>query len=329
MTTKIIKAPQLPYGIRYNPNLSPSWRYERVIRLIDNNEPLHPRFDDAFIRRYRKYRIESLKVNKKRSDPMIRNCALGEQYEAMWCADSIFLDRNEDRSRWQIDAMILARIPYNVIADSAGVDPAAISLYEKIFFNVEERINAKRYIGAVVLQNCYMSGLAHRTHELTAKYFGYFGGPLLLSLVLDAEHEGYTIPEEPHEVDRYLDNLFKTRLRTTSVVGAQFLEPTNFNFRPLIEGYTSLLSLAYKENSNQGDDNIINQAIEIFANAHPMPKGDEASRMQTRPGRLIAGGAIEPRVEEVGQMAKGKNLPDLFQFGDDWTPPEPVIKDQD
>lgn len=321
-----VKTTQLNYATLYDPLRPPAWRYERVVKLIDNNWAPHPVYDDKFILKFREYRHYKDELERRHEDEYISRHKLANKYRHLWNADRLFNEGRDSRSRWGLEAMILARMPFEAIAKSANCEVDTVRIYEKLFFNVLDRIDAKEYIASVVLHNSFMSGLPHRTAEMTAKFFAYFGGPLVLGLVLDAFDPSNHIPEEPHEISRYLDDKFRLASRTSALVGVTFLEPTNFNFRPLLESYTALLSLQYRETANAGDDNAINQAVELFARNNPVIKGDEASLVPVRPGRLIANGAIEPRVNEIFDVLQENKEADINQFPDDWTMPPPQIK---
>jgi hypothetical protein len=297
----------------------PAWRYERVQQLLADIMPPHPARDDAIVRAMRKYYIAKRRLQSFIEDDYVLQQELAGRYRHLWAADRVYYSGRTDRTRYGLEAQILARVEYEDISRDTGMSVEAIDTYEKVFFNVRDRLDQRGYIAGTVLLDAFMSGLSGRTQELTAKYFGYFGGPVVLQLVMNGVDGSIPKPVEPSDTSRWLDHQFRHVFRTSAVIGATFLEPTNYNVRTLFEGYQSLLSLGYREQSSGGDDNVINQALEVFVKQHPIPLGDKADKLPHRPGPLYAGGMVEPRVHEVAAVHSGKSVPALEHYGNQWS----------
>jgi len=56
-----------------------------------------------------------------------------------------------------------------------------ISLYERIFFNVNEKLKNRDYIMTCVIGPSVHSGLSDRDFDLLWKLFGYLYGPVVLN----------------------------------------------------------------------------------------------------------------------------------------------------
>lgn len=308
------------YFSRFDPRRSPTWRYQRAQRLLSGVEAPHPERDDADIRALRKYYLIKRRLRQRFDDESRLEHELSAQFGYLWAADRIFFEGRSDRVRYAVEAMLLARTPVDEIADFAAVEPATITVYERMFFNVADRLDNKNYIGSVVLMDAFMSGLSNRTREITAKYFGYYAGPVVLRLILDGFDGSMPEPSAPADVSRWLDHHYRLVYRAISAISVVFTEPNNYNSRSLWEGYQQLLSLGYREQSVGGEDNVINQALEVFVRQNPIPLGDEADRLSHRPGPVYAGGAVEPRVSEIMRLQQGKVPPALNYYGDSWQP---------
>jgi len=308
------------YFSRFDPRRLPTWRYQRAQRLLSSSESPHPERDDNDIRALRKYYLIKRRMRQRYDDEQRLDHELSARFKYLWAADRIFMEGRADRVRFAVEAMLLARTPLAEIAHYAAVEPLAIQVYERLFFNVNDRLENRNYIASVVLLDAFMSGLANRTREITTKYFGYFAGPVVLRLILDGFDGSMQAPLAPADTSRWLDHHYRLIHRTICNVSVSFTEPNSYNSQSLFEGYQSLLSLGYREQSVGGEDNVINQALEVFVRQNPIPLGDKADRLSHRPGPVYAGGSVEPRVSEIMSLQQGHVPPALVYYGDTWKP---------
>lgn len=293
---------------------SPAWRYELAFESVMEGKTLRHGSFDPMTKRLRTYLLRKNKITRKLGTNTHALRELARRYGPLWNAENIFEAGEDDRTRYSIEAMILAGISDEEIARQFDVDTATITIYEACFFNVRERLHARRYIASTVIEPAFTSGLGNRTPQLVCKYFGYFGGPHILSIVMDGCESNPNPPQETYQVSRWLDEQFRLRFRTVAVIGATFMEPTAFTLRTLLEGFNQLLSLAHRENAEVGDDNVLSQALEMFAHNHSAPLGDDATEVSTLPVKAYADGVAEPRVAELHLLAEGKTPPALGEL---------------
>lgn len=299
------------YLQKFDAKRAPAWRYEQAKRFVSTDRNPRPRELDKPTQYLRRYLMKKRSVQTLYEQEADIRRHLSDSYGPMWNAEDIFSGGKEDNVRVTLEAMLLARMTDEAIADRMSVDVDTVRLYESLFFNVRDRIDNRRWIANIVVGSVFMSGLSSKTVELMTKYFGYFGGPLVLELVLDAIDGAIPMPAEASELSNWIDHHFRLKLRTSALVAVTFMEPTNFNVRSLLEGFTTLLSLAHREQSETGDNNVINQAIETMVSVTTVPLGDEADKIPSRPGQAYAGNAVEPRVGELASLQQGE-MPDSF-----------------
>lgn len=310
------------YRRRFDPTRKPTWRYDKVQRSLDAQEPLHPTRDDVHTQELRRYYQTKRQLQARIADQDKVDDALAARYQDLWAAEKIWRGGDNARERYHLESNILARRTPAEIADRVSTSPEAIICYEKVFFNVVDRLKARDYISSQVLGPTFMSGLSSRSMAITFKYFAYFAGPHVLDLIADGFTDEIASPMEPSELSQWIDRQFRSRIRTNAMVGITFFEPTSYNIRTLLEGFQGLLSLSHKEMSQTGDDNVINRAIQGFIAQAPAPKGDDADKLPSRPGPSYGGGAVEPRVGELELIALGKPVPRLEYYGDTWDDPK-------
>jgi hypothetical protein len=160
---------------RLSPFRKPDWRWQRAKQIVEAREPLSVRTDDAWTRKAAKY-LKKLAVYGGHQD--IRLCrkmpdiAIAHQLS------------QQVEIHWMTEARLLSQEPIADVAQHSGVDPAAIVAFEKLFFDVLDRLKCADYIAFA----CF--GPKYIRHELTRddkdillRMFGYFGGPIILDYV--------------------------------------------------------------------------------------------------------------------------------------------------
>jgi hypothetical protein len=82
--------------------------------------------------------------------------------------------------RWELESRVLASQDDEAISLTCGVDPAVIATYERLFFNVRDRLSATSWI------------MRHAIGELTAtnvggiwRHYAFVGGPLVLESLIE------------------------------------------------------------------------------------------------------------------------------------------------
>lgn len=252
-----------------NPYREPSWRFERVIALATRRSngllPSLKAIDDAIIRQTRDFYLRWFRSPPENRDALFTH-APGLYYAFM------IHERQQDLLTATIEARILAGQSNEEIANLIGTMPAAIDLYEKVFFNVRDRLDRKDW----VVRQVFGPSLAHRFGSdyaelsgFTLKFFGYFGGPRVLDLVLYSWTEEMmpsTLADAQHAGVRQANGL----IRRAALLAARRFEVNRHNVMRLFEVYTKILDYELKERKELGatkergiEDNIRGMLSEI------------------------------------------------------------------
>ena len=166
---------------RLHPLRSTRWRYDRVMEMVDarkkhQKEP-EPGRDDRYVRRARKFLMEWKRRGQGQDEDQIDRMRqkLFPKYPGLFYAYEIFTGP-EDSIRWMLESRLLAGQTDEEIAKNVGFIPEMIEWYEALFFNVRDRLENKDYIVSQVIRPSMGTGLQNLTMEMSAKFFGYFGG---------------------------------------------------------------------------------------------------------------------------------------------------------
>jgi len=306
-----------------DPRRKPLWRYERAVAIVTNFEAPHPRFDDDIVRILRDFTLLREKlVSQGKSERMVDE-TLRHKFPILWKADRIFANGRTDRTRYGLEAYILTGAPFERIADSMAIETPVVDMYEKCFFHVTDRLKAKNYIASEVLGNAFMAGLVNKSQETTAKYFAYFGGEMVLDIVLDAFSSGIARPTDAVGLMDWIDDSYKLRLRTQGLIGATFMEPTNYNIRSILEGYHALIALQSRENSDAGNENVVSKAVDVFLSMGEVPIGVPADKLLEEQKKVYANLEVTPRASHRLAIASGQVVDAITNFADpNWESPK-------
>jgi len=86
--------------------------------------------------------------------------------------------------KWELEARLLAKEPFDVISRKMGIAPATVVLYERVFFDVIDRLDAPSLITHTVIGRAVQTGLAEREYDCLWKLFGYHLGPSILDALV-------------------------------------------------------------------------------------------------------------------------------------------------
>lgn len=158
-------------------NRSPSWRFDRACRLVENGSRLDPRRDDRLTLRAAMY--VCVLCSSDRQEEI--NASLQRDYPELHAAHRLH-DHGGD-PRWELEARLLARQTSREIAEAIPLDASVIDAYEATFFNVRDRLDATDWVAGKVIGPGPRRGFANDLPGLW-KAVAYAGGPLPLEVVM-------------------------------------------------------------------------------------------------------------------------------------------------
>jgi hypothetical protein len=200
-----------------------------------------------------------------------------------------------------LDGHLLTDATEEQIAARFGVSAEVIRLYGELFFDVRPRINNIEYIAGFVIGPVLQSGIEALNTRLLCKYFGYFGGVLVLQTVLYGATRKVSITHDD-EILGYLEGVFERTLTTQMATTAMFHMPSRFDLRTLIEGFVGIKSI--KKSSDMDESDWITGVVQELRRLNAIPRGTAArQQFSDDTGLSIDGVIIEPRAKhKLGVM---------------------------
>jgi uncharacterized membrane protein len=141
------------------------------------------RFDDEWTRRARRFQRE---MDRRGGDP--EHPRLAKLDPAVLGA--LRLSRGDERSRWEIEARLLAGQDSSGIAARTGVEAEIVTAFEALSYDVRDRLHASDWILAECLGLRAVTGYTESDVDLIWKIFAYTFGPLGLDVLLDSLYGG-------------------------------------------------------------------------------------------------------------------------------------------
>jgi hypothetical protein len=206
-----------------HPLRPPAWRWLRAADLWDQGrEPSTP-WDDAWVRKaVALYHV--LQQDKAHRERTQRMPPLHQAYR---------LYKGESPLRWELEARLLTSEPFEQIAAKCGTTPMVINAYEKVYFNVRDRLQARGYLTNVVLGGDIVVSLKEDDVALILKLYALGGGVVVLETVLDYFRHPPVLPARPELLSAADFKALRRKLLVKAAIVARALPPNARVFKKL------------------------------------------------------------------------------------------------
>lgn len=299
----------------YDPERSPRWRYERAMQLtnVQVRRPTILERDDKWIRQFRLFLNrwrEIEKTSRNRDDMHIKREVLRHQKPAMYYAFQAFLNQSS-RTYWTIEARILAGQTDVEIANSVDTQPDMVEAYEALFFDVRRRINKRDYICNKVLYPQFVADLDSMTIDASARFFGYFGGPIVLdSIIQQFDLYAAAKPAAGQSCADFFNTHFEVGAGRRSSQSVNNFEINRYNVMELFQLHAAMLADAAKAQSAGEDLNLMEQTVSTYLRTIPWLHGQKLrDAMADKSLKDYYAGNAEPRASELMQFSSPDGPP--------------------
>lgn len=169
------------------------------------------------------------------------------------------------------EAWLLTTEPYCEIANRLGTDEKTIDYFEKLFFNVRDRLHARDWIAKIIWGSpTDRAGnkdgvMTENQRGILYRWIGHCGGPLVLDSMVAALAPG-AIPQQLEDVDPWFDDALAQSIRTRVIAAAQLLDVNKKNALQLIKLALRQIRAAKRTagtSPNAGDDHA-KKILEAF-----------------------------------------------------------------
>ena len=285
-----------------NPRRPSDWRWQRAGELVEGARIARGR-DDADVRQAYKFRRLLARCSSD-EDRLVALDACPALYEAHALYNA---EDDAPEPRWELEARLLAREPFEAIERKMGLSNDTIVAFERYFFDVIDRLDAPSLIVHTVIGRAVQTGLAERDYDALWKLMGYLAGPL----VLDSCIYKFAQPQQiqtPDGVTAFWRDFTKSQMGMKAGIAALTM-PVNWQTRQtILEFYGQLLQLeaaAGVGGAGASETFVANvkAMVETFAWSKYLPGVD--AEMTGKVAELEAGG-VRLRATELAMIGIGE-----------------------
>ena len=209
-----------------SPVRDPAWKWLRAQGIVSRGEPRSTRARDGqkgvkWISRAVRY----LRKLSRIGEPTIENAhLLTSSYPDIFWAHQLFQDPVL-RTKWELEARVLARQEPVVIAYKLGMDEKTVRAYEELFFDVRDRLEYPGYILHCVLGPAIYKSTLDSHLELVWKLYGYMAGPAVLDVLIQ-QFATPRLCRNPAEAQRFIEDDAVAMLKVKAALAAKTVRLT-------------------------------------------------------------------------------------------------------
>jgi len=307
---------------QFDPYRSPAWRYEEAARLnesrlrdAENSAPDNESRECVkFLRAWN--RCTRGNVTDNTVEERKRRLAL--KFPGLFWAYMVYSRPEGDWIRTEIDARVLAGQTDEEIAQKVSTRPEAIKWYEALWFNVRDRLANQGYISNHIIGPTVGFGLTGSTLDMSAKFFGYFGGPYVLEYILRGSNGTVAKPSKPDDdVAPFFNAHWDAAVRRRSAEAANTFDVNQFNVMQLFDVHERLIAEANRRDEMDGAKTPIEENVSAMLMSIPWCVGKGRKQvLEASPLGEYTGHAAEIRADDMYKIAAGEPVPHLADLSE-------------
>jgi len=283
----------------------PHWRVNLATRMADGQSvSRRAKMRDPLVARLATYlRAESVMLQSGYTD-VDADLVLMERFPDIARPMEFWRNRN-NLSGISLQAYLLTELTIEEVAQEFGLTTGEVTVFSDLCFDVRDRLENIQYISTHVLGPVFQSGLDSLNPALLARYFGYFGGAKVLHQVVHGLSRSIPLQTDD-EVLGYLEAATRRNITTQAAIFATIHQPTRFDARGILEGYTAIRS-AEKGDSGPKEQRWIDEVVTAMKSFQSVARSDERSMAYIeQTGLDVAQYRFEPRASEKQDVIDGK-----------------------
>jgi hypothetical protein len=297
-----------------DPVRSPRWRFERIQRLLSRQQQPERSRDDKwvieacrFLRRWEQLgRDRNGRVIQNQQDALYARQSLYTQNPGLFAAYAMVL-ANPDRQILEIEARILARETDQAIAGEVSTAPATIDWYEKLFFNVRDRLTNRGYIVNRIISTEIAASWDDLGLEISSKFFGYFAGPAVLNVILHHYDSSLARPGHGDSPNDFFDAHLHVNLRRRLAEAVNVFELNKYNIVELMGVHTQITGYVMQAKKEKTDISAMEKTVASMMSSIQFHAGpDVQTSLEQNRTRSYYSGAAELRADEMLALSQGK-----------------------
>lgn len=290
------------------------WRWEKAILMREDprTASLLRHQDDDWTRKAKKFQLAYATASSDYDHLLLmrRWPSLAEAYAIR------HQDDEKRLLRYEIEARLLSDDPFERVSERVGVSPDVVIWYEKLFFNVRDRLSHRGWVAHCVLGESAHAGLTERDYDVLWKMFGYIGGGYVLDAVIDRRTD-LPQPEGPGQVRGWFGDDIEQVSTIKMDLAMRIAAVNSYTIEKIAEIYQRFRELQKMADGAGGGGDMLTTNIAIMLQSIPWTVGDKRVLVAANDPKQIVGRlredvaaadecAVELRADELMQLNSGQ-----------------------
>lgn len=307
-TTAVVPVAPVKLTSAMNPMRRPAWRWDRIGYLVAKNTHGRSRTatinDDQYVAEGRKYLSQYNLITRdivRTGTPVdldMAFSALYTQWPTLALAHKIYIDRNF--ARWAIEAMVLTKLPAEVLARELGCAVGVITDYERYFYDVRDRLDNELFIIDALLSPAMKFGMAGTDYDFFWKGVAYWYN-------IDVLRALWTMGAVSTDVKTKLGEVISTMMERNTLRASVARQPNQFNAHEMLDEHLTQKQIDADKGLGGGINQMLKDSTVQLSSAIKLsvasmtfiaPGGGKESRATNAIRRLAEAIPVEPVVAD-------------------------------
>jgi hypothetical protein len=242
-----------------HPRRPVDWRWQLANKLfsLQNSDLVNlykPQNDIWFDKAYSFY--ASLPENNRNVQDKLVNFINSTTREDR-LAYMIYMDEDDNLLKHALEAYLLTDLEYAFISAKLNIPLSTIEFYEKIFFNVKDRLHNIVWIVDQVFGTSLVVGVPFERYQILWKFYGYFGGVNILDKVISLA------PERCETLTEFVKSELQQLMFFKAAIMARNMRADEESMKTLFSSITKILEIETKTVQTQSFEQLDSDLVKF------------------------------------------------------------------
>lgn len=227
--------------------------------------------------------------------------------------------------RYEIEARLLSGESFKDIADRCGLPEVTIEFYEKLFFNVTDRLKNKMYVFHIAIGDQLHRGMTDRDYGILWKIYGYVRGPEMLDFLIGTFSD-WSRPVGLMQAEQQLTEDHKSTMRRKAALASRMTGINQHTADRLIELHTKIMEV--ENSAGSGSPEGVQQNIQVMLNHLPLLVGSKVDNIANDPIKNYKHLSADLRASELMALSAGQDIIEVEKLSE-FSFPKPETNSED
>ena len=250
-----------------NPRRPTDWRWQRACLLSEGTPAtehlsFNRRIDDEWVRQAASFKRQLDTCD----DDADRRSLMNNSADLYWAHDIYQDEGNPYKS--ELEARLLSRDDAQGISRRLGVEPGTVQMYEKLFYNVENKLDTPGYVYHTAIGREMHRGFTEREYDKLWKWYAYAYGSLMLDSVIGQAIDA-TVPENQTQVKAAWKDDGMASIIRKQAIAARTMPVNSFTQADLLHIWTKFVEIEKSAEASGAGSSALLANVEALLDLAP------------------------------------------------------------